>query len=376
MSRHLTEDQISRWFVGRSSAVEQNHIESCGACASELDHFRKTLDSFRSAVTDRADRLTTRNSAHTMRVLAEHPWTLLETPSLLVSLKQIVRDTLYPSTTTTSVPPAEVKEIWARPDWRLPRRLSLGLHLLILGLLILPAAVTGPLFSTQTLVSLYSNSVPLVLNAPPDSPSGGGGGGGRRALTPPSKGELPRSADRQLVPPMVETKNFAPDLIVESTIIAPPTETLQALNVQIGDPNGVIGPLSPGPGKGGGVGTGDGTGVGPGNGPGAGPGGGGGTGGGTTYTVGGGVSEPRLVSRTDPEYSDDARKARIEGTVELLIIIRADGTVQFDSLRKGLGFGLDQSAIDAVKKWKFLPSRRDGKPVPVYMSVFVNFSVR
>src|SRR4030095_6654928 len=127
MSRHLTEDQISRWFVGRSSAAEQNHIESCGACASELDHFRKTLDSFRSAVTDRADRLTTRNSAHTLRVMAEHPWTLLETPSLLASLRQIVRDTLYPSTTATNVPLAEVKEIWSRPDWRLPRRLSLGL---------------------------------------------------------------------------------------------------------------------------------------------------------------------------------------------------------------------------------------------------------
>jgi protein TonB len=62
--------------------------------------------------------------------------------------------------------------------------------------------------------------------------------------------------------------------------------------------------------------------------------------------------------------------------VELLIIVRADGTVQFDSLRKGLGFGLDQNAIDAVRKWKFLPSRRDGKPVASYMSVLINFSVR
>jgi TonB family protein len=175
---------------------------------------------------------------------------------------------------------------------------------------------------------------------------------------------------------MVETRNFAPDLVVESTIVAPPMQTLQALNIPIGDPNGVIGPPSPGPGRGGGVGTGDGTGVGPGNGPGAGPGDGGGAGGGTTYRVGAGVSDPRLILQVPPEYSDDGRKARIEGTVELLVIIRADGTVQVESVRQGLGYGLDKNAIDAVKQWKFVPSRKDGKPVAVYMSVFVNFSIR
>jgi TonB family protein len=248
--------------------------------------------------------------------------------------------------------------------------------MLILGLLILPPAITGRLYSTQTLVSLYSNSLPLVLNIPKEEPAGGGGGGGRRALTPPSKGVLPRSADIQVVPPMVETRNFAPDLVVESTIVAPPMQTLQALNIPIGDPNGVFGPPSPGPGRGGGVGTGDGTGVGPGNGPGAGPGDGGGAGGGTTYRVGAGVSDPRLILQVPPEYSDDGRKARIEGTVELLVIIRADGTVQVESVRQGLGYGLDKNAIDAVKQWKFVPSRKDGKPVAVYMSVFVNFSIR
>ena len=375
MNRHLTEDQISRWFVGQATVNEQSHIESCGACASELARFRKTLDSFRSVVTGRADRLTTRRAASVMPVLSAQPWTLLESPSLLVSLKRILEDTFHPSRTVTTVPAAEVKEIWSRPDWRLPRRLSLAVHMAILGLLILPAAITGPLSTTQTLVSLYSNSVPLIFKTPRLEQSGGGGGGGRKALTPASKGQLPRSAERQIVPPMVETKNFAPDLVVESTIIAPPLETLHALNVPIGDPNGVFGPPSAGPGKGGGIGTGDGTGVGDGNGPGAGPGSGGGVGGGP-YRVGGGVSDPRLVSRTDPEYSDDARKGRIEGAVELLVIVRADGTVQVDSVRKSLGYGLEQNAIAAVKKWTFLPSRKDGKPVPVYMIVTINFSLR
>ena len=59
-----------------------------------------------------------------------------------------------------------------------------------------------------------------------------------------------------------------------------------------------------------------------------------------------------------------------------LVIVQADGTVLFDSVRKSLGYGLDQQAIDAVKRWRFVPGRKDGKPVPVYVSVLVNFSLR
>ena len=163
--------------------------------------------------------------------------------------------------------------------------------------------------------------------------SGGGGGGGTKAPTPPSKGVLPRGADKQIVPPMVEPKNLLPELVVESTVIAPQLSNVRPLGLQIGDPNGVVGPLSAGPGTGGGIGTGIGTGVGPGRGAGFGPGDGGGIGGGV-FNVGGGVSEPVLLSQIQPEYSDDARKARIQGTVELLIIVNPDGTVQFDTVRK------------------------------------------
>ena len=94
------------------------------------------------------------------------------------------------------------------------------------------------------------------------------------------------------------------------------------------------------------------------------------------FSVGGGVSEPRLLSQIQPEYSDDARKARIQGTVELLIVVNPDGTVRFDTVRKSLGYGLDQRAIDAVKKWQFTPGKKDGKAVATYVSVLVNFSLR
>lgn len=123
------------------------------------------------------------------------------------------------------------------------------------------------------------------------------------------------------------------------------------------------------------MGTGAGTGVGQGRGLGLGPGEGRGFGGGV-FSVGGGVSEPVILSQMQPEYSDDARKARVQGTVELLIIVRSDGTVLFDSVRKSLGYGLDQKAIDAVKRWRFVPGKKDGQPVNVYVSVLVNFSLR
>jgi TonB family protein len=218
---------------------------------------------------------------------------------------------------------------------------------------------------------------PVILKLPPkEGKSGGGGGGGRKALTPPSKGQLPRGADKQIVPPMVEAKNMAPQLAVETTVLVPQLANLVPIpNVPFGDPNGVVGPLSAGPGKGGGIGTGEGTGIGPGRGGGVGPGEGGGIGGGV-FNVGGGVSEPVLLTQIQPEYSDDGRKARIQGTVELLIVVNADGTVKFENVRKSLGYGLDQKAIEAVKKWKFVAGKKDGKAVPTYVSVLVNFSLR
>ena len=378
MTQHLTEDQISRWLAGQSNALEQSHVETCRSCAAELDGFRGTLDSFRAAITERAEWLTQNSSPERMQVLAEHPWTLLESPSLLSSLKRALLDTLYPAKTSTSAALVDVKDLWSpRQDLRLARRLSLGVHAAIVALLILPAVISGPHFSTPTLVALYDKTVPLIVNKLPEGHSGGGGGGGRKALTPPSKGEPPRGADKQLVPPMVDVKNLAPDLVVESTIVAPALDSLKTLNVQIGDPNGIVGPPSPGPGKGGGIGTGEGTGVGPGKGPGLGPGEGGNTGGGlAAFTPGGGVSMPRLVSQIQPEYSDDARRARIQGTVELLIIVRADGTVQMSSVQTSLGYGLDQKAIEAVRQWKFTPGKKDGVAVPTWMQVSINFTLR
>jgi TonB family protein len=380
MSSHLTENQISGWFAGRATAVEQLHVQACGVCTAELDGFLSTLESFRGAIKARAEALTARKTPSLEMVLNSSAapaafGCLLETPSLPVSLKRVVSDTWSAARAQTSAPLPQIRETWSPNEFPNSRWVSLVLHAVVLALLILPAAITKPLPSVETLVTLYNKAIPLVLNMPEKGRSGGGGGGGRRTPAPPSRGALPKAADQQLVPPMVEAKNLAPELVVESTIVVPQLATLQALNFQIGDPNGVVGAPSAGPGTGGGIGTGVGTGISQGRGAGVGQGEGGGVGGGV-FSVGGGVSEPILLSQVQPEYSDDGRKARVQGTVELLIVVQADGTVLFDSVRKSLGYGLDQQAIDAVKRWRFVPGRKDGKPVPVYVSVLVNFSLR
>jgi len=277
----------------------------------------------------------------------------------------------------TTATPVEVVELWSKDNSGYSGLISVGLHLVLLAALIIPAYLVFQTPGLTTTSVTLLRETPLILNLPKkEAPSGGGGGGGLRTPKPPSKGQVPRGADKQIVPPMVEAKNLLPDLVVEPTVVAVQLQNVIPLpNVNFGDPNGVVGPPSAGPGRGGGIGTGTGTGVGSGKGPGVGPGEGGGIGGGV-YNVGGGVSDPVPLSTAQPEYSDDGRKARIQGTVELLIIVNSDGTVKFDSVRKSLGYGLDQKAIDAVRKWRFVPSKKDGKPVASYVSVLVNFSLR
>ena len=106
----------------------------------------------------------------------------------------------------------------------------------------------------------------------------------------------------------------------------------------------------------------------------SGGGGGGGIGGGV-FRVGGGVTPPTILFKIDPIYSEAARKARYEGTVVLGAIVRKDGTIDILRVVRSLGFGLDQSAIKALKLWKFRPGMRNGVPVDVSLNIEVNFSL-
>jgi TonB family protein len=88
------------------------------------------------------------------------------------------------------------------------------------------------------------------------------------------------------------------------------------------------------------------------------------------------VTAPVLLTQVLPEYSEEARKARFQGTVVLDTIVREDGSVQVMRVARSIGFGLDQKAIEAVLKWKFQPGRKNGNPVPVALNVQVNFNLR
>jgi TonB family protein len=120
------------------------------------------------------------------------------------------------------------------------------------------------------------------------------------------------------------------------------------------------------------LGNGSGGGVGNGRGDGYGNGSGGGMGGGL-YKIGGGVSAPIVLSKVEPEYSEEARKAKYQGTVVLMIVVDAHGMPRDIRVVKPLGLGLDEKAIEAVQKWRFRPAMKDGRAVNVEATVEVNF---
>jgi TonB family protein len=93
------------------------------------------------------------------------------------------------------------------------------------------------------------------------------------------------------------------------------------------------------------------------------------------YSVGGGVAAPVLLYRKEPEYTEEARKARVSGTVQLYVEIDPSGTPTNIQVQRGLGLGLDEKAVEAVQQWRFKPGYKDGKPVSVVANVSVSFKL-
>jgi len=270
--------------------------------------------------------------------------------------------------------PIPAKEIWGLYGGQEKSAgvMSVGIHASVITLLFL----VGTNAKVQTLVKEH-----IALIAPDLAPyeatlkknRGGGGGGGDRSPTPPSKGKLPKLAARQFVPPMAVVHNEDPKLVMEPTLIIQPDANIPKINMDIlGDPLAKSGVPSNGPGSGAGIGTGSGGGVGSGSGAGFGPGHGGNMGGGA-YHIGGGVSAPTVLYKVEPEYSEEARKAKFQGTVVIFIVVDERGNPRDMRVIRPLGLGLDQKALDAVREWRFNPGKKDGKPVAVQATIEVNF---
>jgi periplasmic protein TonB len=276
--------------------------------------------------------------------------------------------------------PSTLSEVWGQyNNYR-----SAGLK----GSALVHAVVIGLIFASASFghqVALLKQREIVTLIAPsPDSYTlhsaktqvSGGGGGGDQSKVPAPKGRLPKLAMQQITPPQIVLRNQKPKLTAEPTAVVPPQVRLAENHIpNLGAPSAPPLPSAPpsnGTGSGGGIGSGSGGGVGPGHGPGVGTGTGGGIGGGV-FKVGGGITAPRALSTPDPQYTEEARNAKTQGTCVLWLIVDQQGHPRDIRLVRGLGYGLDAKAIAAVQQWRFQPAMKDGQPVNVQISVEVGF---
>ena len=194
------------------------------------------------------------------------------------------------------------------------------------------------------------------------------GGGGQHDIAPPTQGHLPKFSPDQIVPPKAPPVN-APKLAVEPTVNVQQNLKLADNKMpDLGLPNSGLKGVSPS------FGTGSGTGIGSGHGNGIGPGSGGGMGGGV-YQIGGSVRAPMLTYSVDPEFSEEARKAKFSGNVQVALVVDEQGRPKSIRVERGVGMGLDEKAVEAVRQYKFKPAMKDGHPVPVELYIEVNFQI-
>jgi len=293
------------------------------------------------------------------------------------NLRDLIAPPKLPPLKVTSKPIA-VRPLWAKDElFGQAQAISIGLHVLLVVLILVPIA--RPIAQTRLAAQSNFNVVdisPYFSKLPPGKDkAGGGGGGGERIPDPASRGKLPRWSMTQITPPMVVPRNLDPKLPAEPTLLGPPDLKVPSTDdANFGDP--LVAMLTPsgGPGGGSGIGTGNGTGIGSGTGPGLGPGIDGGTGNGYFHPGTGGVGYPSCVYCPEPQYSEDARKAKGQGTVVLQVVIQPDGHATDVEIVKGPGLGLEEKAVEAVRTWRFKPALGpNGKPVATITPIEVDF---
>lgn len=213
----------------------------------------------------------------------------------------------------------------------------------------------------------------IPVTAPAPKPMGGGGGGGAHQVVQASKGHLPPIEKVRVVAPQI-LKIDHPKLSAQPSIDMPRQVHIPDNNLpNVGSlQSPQIALASQGGGSGSGFGEGSGGGIGIGSGGGVGSGSGGGYGGGI-MSVGGGVAAPQLLHSVQPEFTNEARQAKLEGVVSIELIVDAYGNPENIQVIRHLGMGLDRKAIEAVQQYKFKPAMYQGRPVPVRLKVDVEF---
>src|SRR5580698_7730883 len=216
--------------------------------------------------------------------------------------------------------------------------LAFGLHVLVIGLILFffysqwkTRAIERKAAVTAVDVKPF---IPMTMKM--NQSMGGGGGGGAHELVEASKGHLPKMAKTQITPPQI-IRNDHPKLAVDPTIVMPQVVKLpDAPNM----PNVGV-PQSPQ----------------------------------VALASQGGGSGPQIIFSVDPEFSDEARRAKYQGICMVSVIVDAQGNPQRVHVVRPLGMGLDEKAVAAVKQYKFKPAYYQGKPVAVEVNIEVNFRI-
>jgi protein TonB len=257
--------------------------------------------------------------------------------------------------------PAEVRFLFQDSQKRVSGALGVSavVHGVVIALVIF-VALRPPAQLAAAMPEILNTKDIIWLLAPGP---GGGGGGSAGPLRQQSPTPQPK-----VTPPIAKPVDLAAPNLTDV-----PTQTLDAVDISA-LPSAASGESFGSAFTGGG---GTGTGIGPGNGSGLGPGSGGNTGGGV-YQPGNGVTVPVRTKEVKPQYTAQAMRAKIQGTVLIQCVVLPDGTVGDPKVIRSLDstFGLDLEAIKAVRGWQFTPGTRLGQPVPVQVTIEIAFTLR
>ncbi len=294
-------------------------------------------------------------------------WGEVKEENVFASLWGSVRDAFFapklPPLELESRPVAVVDRMAVKRD-PTSTAIAVVLHVVVIGLIAWLLAKHIPM-ATKNVTTLVPIDLPVPPPKAPPRAQAIGGGGGQRGPTPVTKGTPPKFAEHQIVPPKAPPLE-QPKISIQPTIEVQKDVKMASSIPQLGVANSPLVGMS--------MGNGSGTGMGSGNGSGLGPGSGGNTGGGPRR-IGGGVSAPQLIYSVEPEFSEEARKAKVAGNVLVNLWVDQSGNPSHVHVIRGVGMGLDEKAVEAVRQYRFKPAMENGKPVLVELNVEVNFQI-
>ena len=235
--------------------------------------------------------------------------------------------------------------------------ISVSLHAaVLLALMLLPSIIHTPL-PLSKLPSAITLVPRKLLWRAQDA------GGGAQQTAPATLGRVEVVRRRPLLPPLTPPLDHTPKLVVDTAIFTEALPQMPQINT-IGDPLANLrGPASGGRGAELGIGDGRGPGIGEGDGPGL----------GSIAERWRGVTAPVVIFRVEPDYPDEARKARFQGSVLVAVEVDEHGRIRRLRIAMAAGLGLDEKALEAVRQWRFKPATRDGRPVAVPAQIEVSF---